>query len=123
MRLKLDGELFQQKELEELLQQLEKEGISIQAMKKGRVNHKGMPDGAEIISWIVIIADAFLPMVVDCMYNYIKNHKKEKAVIDIEQREPDGQQTKVTISTDKEISSMDIQTKENGDIHIFVTKK
>ena len=123
MRLKLDGELFREEEMEELMDELEKSGVTIQVTKKSRAGYKGVEDNDEIISCIAIVANAFLPIVVDVIYGYIKGHKKERALIDIEQREPDGQQRKITVFTDKEISSLDIQAKENGDIHIFVTKE
>ncbi len=123
MRIKLDGELFREEEMEELMDELEKSGVTIQVTKKSRAGYKGVEDTAEIISCIAIVANAFLPIVVDVIYGYIKGHKKERALIDIEQREPDGQQRKITVFTDKEISSLDIQAKENGDIHIFVTKE
>lgn len=122
MRIKLDGELFRQEEMEELVQELEKKGVGLQTVKKGRTGKKGILDEAEIISWIAIIADVFLPVVVDVVYNYIKTHKKEKALIDIEQKEADGQKRKITVQMDQELSSFNIQAKENGDIHIFVTK-
>ncbi len=123
MRIKLDGELFREEEMEELMDELEKSGVTIQVTKKSRAGYKGVEDTAEIISCIAIVANAFLPIVVDVIYGYIKGHKRERALIDIEQREPDGQQRKITVFTDKEISSLDIQAKENGDIHIFVTKE
>lgn len=123
MRIKLDGELFQEEEIGELIGELEKKEVNVQTVKKNRASHKGVIDKAEIISWIVIVADAFLPMMIDVIYSYIKEHKKEKALIDIEQRGSDGQQKKITVFTDKEFSSLDIQAKENGDIHIFVTKE
>lgn len=123
MRIKLDGELFREEEMEELMDEMEKSGVTIQVTKKSRAGYKGVEDTAEIISCIAIVANAFLPIVVDVIYGYIKGHKKERALIDIEQREPDGQQRKITVFTDKEISSLDIQAKENGDIHIFVTKE
>lgn len=123
MRIKLDGELFQEEEIGELMEELKRNEVNVQTVKKSRAGHKGVIDKAEIISWIVIVADAFLPMVIDIIYNYIKEHKKEKALIDIEQREPGGQQRKITVFTGNEISSLDIQTKENGDIHIFVTRE
>ncbi len=123
MRIKLDGELFREEEMEELMDEMEKSGVTIQVTKRSRAGCKGVEDTAEIISCIAIAANAFLPIVVDVIYSYIKGHKKERALIDIEQREPDGQQRKITVFTDKEISSLDIQAKENGDIHIFVTKE
>ena len=113
MRIKLDGELFQEEEIRELTGELEKNEVNVQTVKKSRAGHKGMIDKAEIISWIVIAADAFLPMIIDVIYNYIKEHKKEKALIDIEQRGPGGQQRKITVFTDEEFSSLDIQAKEN----------
>lgn len=123
MRIKLDGELFQQEEMEELIQELDNRRVDLQTIKKGRAGQKGIMDEAEIISWIVIIADAFLPIVVDVVYNYIKTHKKERALIDIEQEEPGGKKSRITIYTDREFSSLDIQTKTDGDIHIFVSKE
>lgn len=123
MRIKLDGELFQKEELEELAGELEKRGVELQTVKKGGTGRKGVLDEAEILSWIAMIADVFLPIVVDVVYHYVKTHKKEKALIDIEQKDPDGRKSKITVYTDRELPSFDIQTKENGEIHIFVTKE
>ncbi len=123
MRIKLDGELFQQEEMEELVQELEKRGIVLQTVKKVGTRQKGILDEVEIISLIAIIAESFLPIVIEVVYNYVKMHKKENTVIDIEQKEPGGQKKKITVYMDKELPSLDIQAKENGDIHIFVTKE
>ena len=123
MRIKLDGKLFREEEMEELVQELEKRGVDLQTVKKGRAGRKGIMDGAEVISLIAVIADVFLPIVVEVVYNYAKKHKKENALIEIENREPDGRKRRVTVYTDKELSSLDIQAKEDGDIHIFVTKE
>lgn len=122
MRIKLDGELFREEEMEELVQELEKRGVNLQTVKKGRAGRKGIMDGAEVISLIAVIADAFLPVVVEVVYNYAKKHKKENALIEIEHKEPDGRKRRITVYTDKELSSLDIQAKEDGDIHFFVTK-
>lgn len=36
MRIKLDGELFREEEMEELVQELKKRGVDLQTVKKGR---------------------------------------------------------------------------------------
>lgn len=36
VRIKLDGELFREEEMEELVQELEKRGVDLQTVKKGR---------------------------------------------------------------------------------------
>ena len=41
----------------------------------------------------------------------------------LSREDPTGSRKKITVFTDKEFSSLDIQAKENGDIHIFVTKE
>ena len=39
MRIKLDGELFREEEMEELMDEMEKSGVTIQVTKKSRAGY------------------------------------------------------------------------------------
>lgn len=121
MRIKFDGNLFSREDMDCLTQKLKEKGIDMQLIPKNSATHKGIIDTAAIGSWITIIATAFLPVIVDIVYSYIKE-KKEKAKINIELKKADGSQKKITIPSNQPYSSLEIEVSEEDDVRIFITK-
>lgn len=121
MRIKFDQNLFNQEDIDCLTQTLKENNIDIQLIHKSAVAHKGLFDDPVAASWIAAIATAFLPVIVDIIYSYVKD-RKEKFNIIIELRKADGTQKKITLPSDQSYSALEIEIGEDDDVRMFITK-
>lgn len=121
MRIKFSEDLFKQEDVDFLIEKMKESHVDIQLIKKSSASYKGILDDSAFVSWILTAGNAFLPIIMDIFFTYVKN-KKTKALFDIELRETDGTEKKITVSSDNGYSALELQVRDDGDIRIFITK-
>lgn len=123
MRIKFDGKLFSQEDMQELIEALNASGVPFEPVLKNSRDRKGLPEIQNAGAWIAILANAFLPVLIQTLYDFFKNHSKGKqtVVIDIEHRSTSEQQS-ISLSLDDDIPEINILAKQDGELRVFIKK-
>lgn len=126
MRIKFDGELFSQKDMQELVGTLNAYGVSFEPVPKNACDRKGLSEIQDAGTWIAVLANAFLPILIQALYDLFKKRGKSNRVggvvdINIERRSASECQS-ISFSLDGDISGIDLWAKQDGELRVFIKK-
>lgn len=123
MRIKFDGKLFSQEDMQELIEKLNASGVSFEPVPKNSRDRKGLPEIQNTGTWIAVLANAFLPVLIQALYDLFKNRGKsdQTVVIDIERRSASERQS-ISVSLGDDIQKIDVLAKQDGELRVFIKK-
>lgn len=106
MRIKFDGTLFTQEDMDELCVLLKEDGILLEPKRQHFRRQKGLPEMLESIpSWIAALENELLPILISSVLSYFLKKKNDDhtAIIRIEYCNGD-EQRKLTIPTNQPLN-------------------
>lgn len=124
MRIKFDGTLFTQEDIDELSAALNKEGILLEPELQTFKHQKGISEMMEeASSWIAAIGNDFLPAMMSVLFSFFLKHNKtdKNPVIRIEYREG-GKRHKIDVPAvpAERLLKVELPVSENQTIRIDV---
>lgn len=77
MRIKFDGTLFTQEDMDELCASLSEDGILLEPEQQNLSKQKGLPELLEEApAWIAALENELLPVLIPSLVSYFLSHKK-----------------------------------------------
>lgn len=123
MRIKFDGKLFTQEDMQELIEALDISGISFEPVFKSPRDRKGLLDIQNADAWIAVLANAFLPVLIQALYDLFKKRGKSNGTVSIDiERRGAGERQSISVSLADDIPEINVWAKQDGELCVFIKK-